>query len=218
MKGYMMTLWVFPPRFCAMVFVAAMVFFAEAPAGAIIACELCLLVRKRETAVEYHVREGVLRVAVSALFFVCVNRAIFLSARLIKDLGAWVLVLVCWWRVRIKRMWPGHPLCAEEPSWFLSKGSQQDLSRSPQQNAGGVWSWVFRTCGIACVEVQWFCFGNVFGNHNDPKVQFTFSNLFGNTFEDLDDFKMYLHFVWFRESIFGSQALRDISLEIPCFD
>ena len=70
-----------------------------------------------------------------------------------------------------------------------------------------VWSWVLRTCGIACVEVQWFCFGNVFGNHNDPKVQFTFSNLFGNTFEDLDDFKMYLHFVWFRESIFGSQAL-----------
>ena len=81
-----------------------------------------------------------------------------------------------------------------------------------------VWSWVFRTCGIACVEVQWFCFGNVFGNRNDPKVQFTFSNLFGNTFEDLDDFKMYLHFVWFRESIFGSQALRDISLEIPSFD
>ena len=73
--------------------------------------------------------------------------------------------------------------------------------------AACVWSWVFRTCGIACVEVQWFCFGNVFGNHNDPKVQFTFSNLFGNTFEDLDDFKMYLHFVWFRESIFGSQAL-----------
>ena len=34
-----------------------------------------------------------------------------------------------------------------------------------------------------------------FGNHYDPKVQFTFSNLFGNTFEDLDDFKMYLHFV-----------------------
>ena len=115
-------------------------------------------------------------------------------------------------------MWPGHPLCAEEPNWFLSKGSQQDLSGSPQQNAGGVWSWVFRTCGIACVEVQWFCFGNVFGNHNDPKVQFTFSNLFGNTFEDLDDFKIYLHFVWFRESIFGSQALRDISLEIPSFD
>ena len=55
--------------FCAMVFVAAMVFFAEAPAGAIIACELCLLVRKRETAVEYYVREGVLRVALSALFF-----------------------------------------------------------------------------------------------------------------------------------------------------
>ena len=54
--------------FCAMVFVAAMVFFAEAPAGAIIACELCLLVRKMETAVEYYVREGVLRVAVSALF------------------------------------------------------------------------------------------------------------------------------------------------------
>ena len=213
-----MTLWVFPPRFCAMVFVAAMVFFAEAPAGAIIACKLCLLVRKRETAVEYLVREGVLRVAVSALFFVCVNRAIFLSARLIKDLGAWVFVLVCWWRVRIKGMWPGHPLCAEEPSWFLSKGSQQDLSRSPQQNAGGVWSWVSRTCGIACVEVQRFCFGNVFGNHNDPKVQFTFSNLFGNTFEDLGDFKMYLHFVWFRESIFGSQALGDISLEIPSFD
>ena len=41
-----------------------------------------------------------------------------------------------------------------------------------------------------CVEVQWFCFGNVFGNHNDPKVQFTFSNLFCNTFEDLDDFKI----------------------------
>ena len=81
-----------------------------------------------------------------------------------------------------------------------------------------VWSWVFRTCGIACVEVQWFCFGNVFGNHNDPKVQFMFSNLFGNTFEDLDDFKMYLHFIWFRESIFGSQVLRDISLEIPSFD
>ena len=58
-----------------------------------------------------------------------------------------------------------------------------------------VWSWVFRTRGIACVKVQWFCFGNVFGNHYDPKVQFTFSNLFGNTFEDLDDFKMYLHFV-----------------------
>ena len=92
-------------------------------------------------------------------------------------------------------MWPGHPLCAEEPNWFLSKGSQQGLSRSPQQNAGGVWSWVFRTRGIACVKVQWFCFGNVFGNHYDPKVQFTFSNLFGNTFEDLDDFKMYLHFV-----------------------
>ena len=218
MKGYMMTLRVFPPRLCAMVFVAATVFFAEAPAGAIIACELCLLVRKRETAVEYHVREGVLRVAVSALFFVCVNRTIFLSARLIKDLGAWVFVLVCWWRVRIKGMWPRHPLCAEDPSRFLSKGSQQDLSRSPQQNAGGVWSWVFRTCGIACVEVQWFCFGNVFGNHNDPKVQFTFSNLFGNTFEDLDDFKMYLHFVSFQESIFGSQALRDISLEIPSFD
>ena len=54
--------------FCAMVFVAAMVFFAEAPAGAIVACELCLLVRKRETAVEYYVREGVLRVVVSALF------------------------------------------------------------------------------------------------------------------------------------------------------
>ena len=34
-----------------------------------------------------------------------------------------------------------------------------------------------------------------FGNHYDPKVQFKFSNLFGNTFEDLDDFKMYLHFV-----------------------
>ena len=34
-----------------------------------------------------------------------------------------------------------------------------------------------------------------FGNHYDPKVQFTFSNLFGNTFEDLDDLKMYLHFV-----------------------
>ena len=33
-----------------------------------------------------------------------------------------------------------------------------------------------------------------FGNHYDPKVQFTFY-LFGNTFEDLDDFKMYLHFV-----------------------
>ena len=148
----------------------------------------------------------------------CFPLAIFLSARLIKDLGAWVFVLVCWWRVRTKGMWPGHPLCAEEPNWFLSKGSQQDLSRSPQQNAGGVWSWVFRTCGIACVEVQWFCFGNVFGNHYDPKVQFTFSNLFGNTFEDLDDFKMYLHFVWFRESIFGSQALRDISLEIPSFD
>ena len=62
--------------FCAMVFVAAMVFFAGAPAGAIIACELCLLVRKMETAAEYYVREGVLRVAVSALspsgdFFKC---------------------------------------------------------------------------------------------------------------------------------------------------
>ena len=68
MKGCMMTLCVFPPPFCAMVFVAAVVFFAEAPAGAIIACELCLLVRKRETAVEYYVREGVLRVGVSALF------------------------------------------------------------------------------------------------------------------------------------------------------
>ena len=204
--------------FCAMVFVAAMVFFAGAPAGAIIACERCLLVRKRETAVEYYVREGVLRVAVSALFFVCVSWTSFLSARLIKDLGAWVFVLVCWWRVRTKGMWPGHPLCAEEPIWFSSKGSQQDLSRSPQQNAGGVWSWVFRTCGVACVKVQWFCFGNVFGNHYDPKVQFTFSNLFGNTFEDLDDFKMYLHFVWFRDSIFGSQALRDISLKIPSFD
>ena len=67
MKGCMMGV---SAAFCAMVFVAAMVFFAAAPAGAIIACELCLLVRKRETAVEYHVREGVLRVAVSALFFV----------------------------------------------------------------------------------------------------------------------------------------------------
>ena len=123
--------------FCAMVFVAAMVFFAEAPAGAIIACELCLLVRKMETAAEYDVREGVLRVAVSALFFVCVSWTSFLSARLIKDLGAWVFVLVCWWRVRAKGMWPGHPLCAEEPNWFLSNGSQQDLSRSPQQNAYG---------------------------------------------------------------------------------
>ena len=57
-----------------------------------------------------------------------------------------------------------------------------------------------------------------FGNHYDPKVQFTFSNLFGNTFEDLDDFKMYLHFCFGSgESIFGSQALRDISLEIPSF-
>ena len=52
--------------FCAMVCVAAMVFFAGAPAGAIIACELCLLVRRVETAAEYYVREGVLRVAVSA--------------------------------------------------------------------------------------------------------------------------------------------------------
>ena len=67
MKGCMMTLWVFPPPCCAMVFVAAMVFFAEAPAGAIIACEPCLLVRKMETAAEYYVREGVLRGAVSAL-------------------------------------------------------------------------------------------------------------------------------------------------------
>ena len=82
---------------------------------------------------------------------------------MIRDLGAWVFVLVCWWRVRTKGMWPGHPLCAEEPNWFLSKGSQQDLLRSPQQNAGGVWSWVFRARGIACVQVQWFCFGNVLG-------------------------------------------------------
>ena len=64
-------------------------FFAEAPAGAIIACELCLLVRKRETAVEYHVREGVLRVAVSALFFVCVNRAIFFKCT--SDQRSWCL-------------------------------------------------------------------------------------------------------------------------------
>ena len=89
MKGYMMTLWVFPPRFCAMVFVAAMVFFVEAPAGAIIACELCLLMRKRETAVEFHVREGVLRVAVSALFFVCVSRAIFFKCT--SDQRSWCL-------------------------------------------------------------------------------------------------------------------------------
>ena len=43
--------------FCAMVCVAAMVFFAGALAGAIIACELCLLVRRMETAAEYYVRE-----------------------------------------------------------------------------------------------------------------------------------------------------------------
>ena len=50
-------------------------------------------------------------------------------------------------------------------------------------------------------------------------MQFTFSNLFSNTFEDLDNFKMCLHFVLvFRDSTFGFQAVRDIFLEIPSFD
>ena len=60
--GCMMTLWVFPPPFAP--------WYSLPPwfsSGAIIACELCLLVRKVETAAEYYVREGVLRVAVSAL-------------------------------------------------------------------------------------------------------------------------------------------------------
>ena len=56
-----------------------------------------------------------------------------------------------------------------------------------------------------------------FGNHYDPKVQFTFSNLFGNTFEDLDDFKMYLHFVLVLRNPLLDPKLRDISLEIPSF-
>ena len=37
-------------------------------------------------------------------------------------------------------------------------------------------------------KVQWICFGNVL-------EIIMISSLFGNTFEDLDDFKMYLHFV-----------------------
>ena len=48
---------VFSAAFCAMVCVAAMVFFAGAPAGAIIACELCLLVRRMEIAAEYYVEK-----------------------------------------------------------------------------------------------------------------------------------------------------------------
>ena len=54
------------------------------------------------------------------------------------------------------------------------------------------------------VSHLWYCMYNRerFGNHYDPKVQFTFSNLFGNTFEDLDDFKMYLHFVLVLENPF----------------
>ena len=58
-------------------------------------------------------------------------------------------------------------------------------------------------CMVMGVSHPWYymCKGAMvllrerFGNHYDPKVQVTFSNLFGNTFEDLDDFKMYLHFV-----------------------
>ena len=71
---------------------------------------------------------------------------------------------------------------------------------------------VFRIHGIACVKKMQCFASETFWNHRDPKVQ-TFSKLFGDTFEDFDDFKMHLHFVfWFWKSIFGFQALRDISL------